>query len=487
MPNQKTPPESVASGIGIGQPLNVGSEVQIPIKTLVLHGLIGGSTGTGKSRLIQLLSENLNDLGIPVLLADLKGDMTGFIKPNSSTNSLERASKLGLKFNPKSFSPNFFSISDRFIPFRLSLDSIDPILIARVLKLNSTQESNLKMTFLYAKQKEMVIRDLIDLQTILTALSKNPNSVPGASKQSIDVILRQVGISIGDGLNELFGEPSIQVSDLLRNNIHCLNLSDWRKRIDLPSILMGFVLYRLFQELEEIGSSDRPKIVLFIDEAHYLFQESNPSLTNLFVTILKQIRSKGVAVFFSTQNPEDIPEKILEQLGCKAQFALRAFTKDELDDISGVADSFPPTTGRNLAREIQELEIGQAIVSPLSESGKPMKPIKTNIYPPRSYMNVISDDEIISSLDQSLVEKYSPIELDRYDLSQPFEGLKIVRRDSWTSATTESTKYSRKQSRMVSRQWSKLKMIGVFFFILCLLFIIILLLILYLTKGQPFA
>jgi hypothetical protein len=451
-------------------------DVVIPLRTLTLHGMIGGSTGTGKSRAIQLISEQLVEQGIPVLLADLKGDMSGFVRPGSGDKVKERAKAMKLPYSPKSFPTNFFSVSGSFVPLRIRLDEIDPSLLARVLGLNETQESNMKIAMLYAQAKELPVRDLVDLQNLLSHLSQNLENAPGISKSSIGVILRAIGIAVGDGMNELFGEPSISIQDLIVPKVNLINLSNWRKKSEMPSIMMGFILYRLFHELPDIGHVDKPKIVLFIDEAHYLFQDANPSLVNLFVTILKQIRSKGVSVFFCSQNPEDIPEKILEQLGCKIQFALRAFTKEEIADIRGIADAFPPTKMK-IAEALQELKIGEAIASPLDEDGKPMSPVKVMVAPPRSFMDVVPDEEIEKTLDVLLMEKYCAIaQIERYDLSEPLKIKFVERRSSWDAAQKEEAKYARKETYRVNRQWNVLKWIGIFIILAMVLGIIIFLL-----------
>jgi DNA helicase HerA-like ATPase len=400
--------------------------------------------------------------------------MSGFVRPSPNPKTAARAKKMGIEYSPKAFPTNFFSVSGDFIPFRISLEEVDPALLARVLHLNATQEANMKIALIYAKNKDMKIRDLVDLQEVLEYILENPETARGASKTSISVVLRQISIAISDGINEMFGEPSISIEDLLSPKISILNLSNWRKRIEMPSILMGFILAKLFNELPDIGHVDRPKVVLFIDEAHYLFQGANPSLVKLFVTILKQIRSKGVAVFYSSQNPEDIPEKILEQLGAKIMFALRAFTKEELEDIRGIANAFPPTKMK-LAQVIRDLGVGEAVISPLDERGKPLEPVKTFISPPRSYMKVVPDQEIIESLDGSLLEKYRmEMDLERIDLSEPLK-LRYVKPSS-ARASKEARKYERKHQRAVRAQWKKLKMIGIFVLVVLFLIIIILLL-----------
>lgn len=486
MPKPKKRPRKAREGL-VGRPAakaiaigmaHGGGAVSLPLKTLVLHGLIGGSTGTGKTRVIQVMAEKLVEGGIPVLLADLKGDISGFIKENDSGAAAKRAGDMGLTYVPKSFPMASYSISERFIPLRLRLDAIDATLLARILHLNTTQESNLKIAFIHAKKRDLPIRDLVDLGEVLAHLSKNPDAEAGASPQSIDVIRRQASIAMGEGLNELFGEPDLQAGDLIMPRVNAINLGDWRKGIELPSILMAFILFRLFHDLPEAGPLEKPKLVLFIDEARYLFQNANPSLVSLFTNILRQIRSKGVGVFLSTQNPEDIPEKVLEQLGCKIEFALRAFTAQEMEDVSGIARSFPPTKKYDLTKEILALRIGEAIVSPLGSDGRPLEPVKTQIEPPRSDMGISDDDEIRKALDKALLARYTlKVEPERYDLSVPFEGFKIRRRDEWGAARAEARKYEMKQARAVSRSWSRWKMLGLFLLAALALIAVIMLLI----------
>jgi hypothetical protein len=457
----------------------LSSDVELPLRTMTLHGMIGGSTGTGKSRAIQVLAEQLIEAGVPVLLADLKGDMGGFVIKNSSKKVAARAKKFNMEYSPKSFPTNFFSVSGSFIPLRLRLDEIDPTLVARVLKYNSIQESNLKLAFLHAKKKQLPIRDLVDLKKVIKHLSKNSNSV---SKSSAVVMQRQLDIAIGDGINELFSLPDLEISDLLEPRITVLNLGNWRRKTELPSILMAFILYRLFNELEDVGQLEKPRIVLFIDEAHYIFHKANPELTDLFITILKQIRSKGVGVFLSSQNPEDIPEKVLEQLGCKIQFALRAFTQDELQDIKGIAKSFPPTN-MDLAKEIMSLNIAEAIVSPLSESGKPLPPKKTIVLCPRSSMKILSKKELSATINPTLIQKYGKKQsMERYGLSDSMETIRIERRSEWAKTRAEAAKFEKKQARMQRKHWKKMKSIGIFLLAFLILLIILILLLLVLLK-----
>lgn len=482
MAKKKDDPSAEFSGIR-GLPLGKavvgdapGAEIRLPVKTLVLHGLVGGSTGTGKSRAVQLIAEQLEENGVPVFLADLKGDVSGFAFPNMSNAAAQRAKDMGIAFKPAAVETKYWSISDRFIRFRVRLSDIDPVLIARILRLNTTQESNLKMAFIYARQKELPLVDLVDLQNILAYLTKNPDAVAGGSTSSFGVVLRQVQIAVSEGLNEIFGEPAVDLQDILSGGVNVLNLSDWRKRSDLPSILMAFVINKLFNELPDVGGVEKPKLIIFIDEAHYLFQDANPSLINLFITILKQIRSKGIGVFLSSQNPEDIPEKILEQLGCKMEFALRAFTGDELKDIEGIAKAFPPSKSYDLEKELPMLGVGVAFFSPLSEKGVPMGPVKLMIYPPASEMDVMEDKQMKKKgMPAALVNKYNQsIEPERADLSTPLQGVKVPpRRTYYEEQIHGNIQESKADSRRKGALWGKLKWVAVFGVIFLLLFIII--------------
>src|SRR3989338_500361 len=471
--------ENIFIGKGLEKEKIIDIEVNLPLKTLNLHGMVGGSTGTGKSRAIQVIVEKLAEQGIPVLLGDLKGDISGFAFPNNSEKALERAKKMKLSYTPEGFETNYWSVSQRFVPFRLRLSDIDPVLISRILKLNSTQESNLRISYLYAKAKDIALTDLIDLKNLLEFIEKTPGEIEGAHASSINIILRQVKIAIGEGMNEFFGEPAVQIEDLMQG-INVINLSDWRRRSDILAILMSFVIYRLFNELPDVGDVSKPKLIVFIDEAHYLFQDANPNLVNLIITILKQIRSKGVGVFFSSQNPEDIPEKILEQLGCKIEFALRAFTKNELADIRGIANAFPPSEEYDLEKEIPMLGNGIAFVSALDETGRPFNPVKTMIAPPRSFMDVASDEQVKSKINQTLLSKYyEKTEWRRTEFvgGPAIRKLPLERRTYWDESTRQNIAHDKKVTRQVNQSWNRLKWVAIFLLFILLVVIIIVLLI----------
>jgi len=459
-------------------------KVGINIRNLVMHGLVSGSTGTGKSKALQVMAEQLARAGVPVLLADLKGDMSGFVRPNLAPESAQRMKTMGAPYLPEAFKANFFSINGNFIPMRLRLDQVDPALVGKILSLNSIQVSNLKSAFIYAKNEGTELCDMAALRDVLVYLSQNTGAMPGFSKASADVILRQINVFIGSGLDELFGEPSLDLSDMLKTgSINVVDLSNWRQNSSLPSVLMSFILYRLFHELDEVGSKEKPRLVLFIDEAHYLFQDANPELARLFETILRQIRSKGVSVIISTQNPEDVPEGVLAQLGCKVQFALRAFTENELSDIRYLAKSFPLSKKTDLAREILGLRIAEALISPLDEKGRPEGPFKSVIYSPLSSMQTVPAPELAKKLPKPLLAKYGEkIRREPVDFLSGLERIRASYGGKNKGEGREAARMERRQSRMVNASWNRMRWLGIFLIIILLLTGLVAAMLMYLLK-----
>ncbi len=400
-------------GISIGRPvydeiLNQYS-VNIPLKTLTRHGLVTGSTGTGKSRLIQLIIEKLTEKGITVLLSDIKGDMSGFSREGVLEKVSERAKKLDYEFQVKKYRTNYWGNTEGLISFRVRAEDIDFVILAKLLDLNSTQESHLGVVYNFAKENNIEIKTLKDLKEIVSYLIKYPDKSIGSNAASLGVIHRKIiNLEYGN-LDKFFGEPKFDIDDFLVNAVNILWLQNYQKEKFNAGNLMALAFYRLYNELPEIGESEKPKLILFIDEAHQIFNNANRSLVDLMVTILKQIRSKGVGLIFNTQNADDLPEKILEQLGLKIQFALRAFSQKELQDIKGAVDSFPKTNFYDLREEIKSLETGTAFISIINEAGELLAPVKTVIFPPVSFMDALSPDEIAKSNNRILTDKYRQI------------------------------------------------------------------------------
>jgi hypothetical protein len=450
-------------GISLGRPFHADNiykdyEINIPIKTLTRHGLITGSTGTGKSRAIQLIIEQLSKEGVPVFLSDIKGDMSGFSFVGNLEKITNRAKELNYTIKANKFPTNYWGNSDGLINFRMKLSDVDFVVLARLLELNSTQESHLGSVYKFAKDKKIEMRNLKDLNEIVSYLIKYPEKNIGTSSSSLSVIYRKLSNLEMSGLDKFFGLPAFEINDFISKKINILWLQNYQKEKYNTGSIVAFLLYRLYNELPEIGDVNKPKLVIFIDEAHQIFSNANESLVNLMVSILKQIRSKGVGVIFNTQNAEDIPEKILEQLGLKIQFALRAFSQKELQDIKGAVDSFPKTDFYNLKEEVKSLETGTAFVSVLNESGALLSPVKTIMYPPESLMDAPNQKDVIEANDINLVKKYQNLMVSNsLNLGSPLDNISISRGGRWQIKNYFLRKEDQKVKREVNKRNRELK------------------------------
>lgn len=370
--------------------------VELPPRYLTRHGLIAGSTGSGKSRTMQVIAEQLADNGTYVFVSDVKGDASGFCVEGNQHERNELA-----PYKPHGIETNYWSLSDRFIPLRFSLDSVGSVLLSRLLSLNPTQESHLSLAFAYARKKEMQLRNFDDLLDVLDEMVEKKQR--GISQSSVNVIERKILAMQESGIDALFGKPSITLGDLTGMNV--LNLSDSRKNM-LVSIAPAFLLQLLFEKLPEVGDVDRPKYAIFFDEAHYLFKDSNKSLQDLMVTILKQIRSKGVSIFFVTQDVTDLPDDILSQLSTKIIFSQKVFTQKGNKRLKALAASFPKSK-IDVMDEMKRLSPGVAVVSTLNEKGNQTEPKKVRMFAPATTMEVVDDETLLEASDPKLVEKYS--------------------------------------------------------------------------------
>ncbi|MBI5228619.1 DUF853 family protein [Candidatus Micrarchaeota archaeon] len=402
---------SSQEGIPLGRPVLgertlTSFKVRIPFSSLTKHGLIAGSTGTGKSRAVQEMAEMLCEAGIPVLLSDVKGDVSGCATEGSEERARQRATETSYDWSPKAYPTNYWSATERLIPLRLSIGDVDPILLSRLMGLNPTQESHLVTAFIYASRKGRRLSDWREVMNLIEELKANPDEMAGINANSMDVVLRKMAELEAEGFGELFGEPSLEIVDLIRESrINVLNLADVRRKSEYFSIIIGFILYEVFKDFPDVGEVEKPKLVIFFDEAHYLFEGANKTLVSLMANVLRQIRSKGVGVFFITQDASDLPEQIRKMLGTKIQFAVRAFTGKELVDIRNTAKSFPPSSFYKLEEELKKLEAGVSFVSSLDERGKALEPLKVVWYPPKSFMDVVDEAELISSARKNELSK----------------------------------------------------------------------------------
>jgi DNA helicase HerA-like ATPase len=403
-----------------------GAHVKIPLKTLNRHGLIAGATGTGKTKSLQVLAENLSDKGIPVLLMDIKGDLSGLAQPSPGHPKIdERHEKIGLPFEAKSFPVEILTLSEQHgVRLRATISEFGPVLLSRILDLTETQSGIIAVIFKYCDDNKMPLLDLKDFKKILQFATQEgkdefEKDYGRISTASTGAILRKVVELEQQGADLFFGETSFDTDDLLRvdNNgrgyINIIRLTDIQDRPKLFSTFMLSLLAEIYSTFPEQGDSDRPELVMFIDEAHLIFNEASKALLSQIESIVKLIRSKGVGLYFVTQNPTDVPEAVLSQLGLKIQHALRAFTAKDRKAIKLTAQNYPDSKYYDTAEVLTSLGIGEALVSALDEKGRPTPLAATMMRAPMSRMDILTDSELKTLLSQSkMVKKYNE-EVDR--------------------------------------------------------------------------
>jgi len=389
----------LGQGVHEGQ-LSHEALVRVPLKTTNRHGLIAGATGTGKTRTLQVIAEQLSAAGVPVFVADVKGDLSGMATAGPTDGpAAARATELGLDFQPAGFPLEYLALGGigPGVPVRATVSDFGGQLLAKVLDANETQEQSLGLIFRYADQKGLPLLDLSDLRALLTFLDSDQGKgeltgIGGLSSQTVGVLLRSLGQLEDGGGTEFFGEPQFDVNDLLRTSedgrgiVSCLELPAVQDKPRLFSTALMWLLAELFEELPEVGDLDKPKLVFFFDEAHLLFDGASKAFLESVTQTVRLIRSKGVGVFFITQMPKDIDADVLGQLGNRVQHALRAFTPDDEKALSATVKTFPKSDFYDLKALLTQLGIGEAAVTILSESGVPTPVVHTRLRPPASVM-----------------------------------------------------------------------------------------------------
>jgi uncharacterized protein len=379
--------------------------VQLPLATANRHGLIAGATGTGKTRTLQLLAEQLSAAGVPVVAADMKGDVSGIAEPGEKGGPAEkRAAELEQKWEPTGFPAEYLALGGigPGIPVRATVSDFGPLLLARVLEANETQEQSLSLVFRYADEKGLPILDLADLRSLLTFFDSKEGKADlkglgGVSTQTIGVLLRSLVQLEDGGGTEFFGEPQFEIADLLRvapdgrGIISCFELPAVQDKPRLFSTVLMWLLAELFEQLPEVGDLPQPKVVFFFDEAHLLFDSATDAFLDSVVQTVRLIRSKGVGVFFITQTPKDIPADVLAQLGNRIQHALRAFTPEDAKALKATISTFPKTELYDLEELLTQLGIGEAAVTILSEGGVPTPVVHTKLRGPQANMGPAAD------------------------------------------------------------------------------------------------
>ncbi|TBM98874.1 DUF853 family protein [Hyunsoonleella flava] len=398
-----------------------GAHVKIPLKTMNRHGLIAGATGTGKTKSLQVLAENLSEKGIPVLLMDIKGDLSGLAQPSPGHPKIdERHEKIGLPFEAKSFPIEVLTLSEQDgVRLRATVSEFGPVLLSRILDLTETQSGIVSVIFKYCDDNKLPLLDLKDFKKILQYATQEgkaefTEAYGRISTASTGAILRKIIELEQQGADLFFGETSFDVDDLLRVDndgrgyINIIRLTDIQDRPKLFSTFMLSLLAEIYSTFPEQGDSGRPELVMFIDEAHLIFNEASKALLDQIESIVKLIRSKGVGLYFVTQNPADVPEEVLGQLGLKVQHALRAFTAKDRKAIKLTAQNYPDSEYYDTTEVLTSLGIGEALVSALDEKGRPTPLAATMMRAPMSRMDVLTNTELAALLSKSkLTKKYN--------------------------------------------------------------------------------
>jgi hypothetical protein len=389
----------LGSAMQAGEPFN-GTRVQASLAMLTRHGLIAGATGTGKTKTLQLMAGQLSMAGVPVFVADIKGDVTGMAAPGEATNAkiIERCASLDWPFRATGHPVEFLSLSGRLgAQVRATVHSFGPLLLGKVLDLNETQTSILALVFKYCDDNALPLLDLDDLATTLKFLSSDEGKpvleeYGGMSPASVGVLVRSIVVLQQEGADVFFGEPEFDVLDLIRTTpdgqgvVSILELSDVMDRPRLFSTFMLWLLAQLYETLPEVGDLPKPKLCFFFDEAHLLFHDASEALMDQIERTARLIRSKGVGVYFVTQAPTDVPSSVLSQLGNRVQHALRAFTPDDADALRKTARTFPISEFYDVEKTITSLGIGEALITVLSPKGVPTPLAATRLLPPDSLM-----------------------------------------------------------------------------------------------------
>ncbi|HEU4672265.1 MAG TPA: helicase HerA-like domain-containing protein [Candidatus Limnocylindrales bacterium] len=382
-------------------PENVAKDVRVQVALSMLnrHGLVAGATGTGKTKTLQVMAGQLSKAGVPVFIADIKGDLTGLAAPGETSPKLQqRLDTLGWTFEPSGHPVEFLSLSGKLgAPVRATVHSFGPLLLGKVLDLNETQTSILSLVFKYCDDNQLPLLDLADLRTTLAFLGGDDGKAAlaqygGISPASLGVIGRAIVTLEQEGADVFFGEPEFDVMDLMRVDasgagiVSVLELSDVMDKPRLFSTFMLWLLAQLYHALPEAGDLPRPKLAFFFDEAHLLFDDASEALLDQVEQTARLIRSKGVGVFFATQTPTDIPPTVLAQLGNRVEHALRAFTPQDADNLRKTVRTFPMTDFYDVEQTIQQLGIGEALVTVLSPKGVPSPLVAAMLVPPDSLM-----------------------------------------------------------------------------------------------------
>ncbi|MCC2599082.1 helicase HerA-like domain-containing protein [Sphingobacterium sp. FBM7-1] len=478
----------LGSGL-LGDEIISDAKVNLALKIMNRHGLIAGATGTGKTRTLQLMAEQLSDKGVPVLMLDVKGDLSGLAeKGNVNEALIERGERVGIPFEPAQFPIEICSLSGNLgVPMRITVRDFGPILLARVLDLNDIQGGVLSAIFKYAGDQHWDLIDLQDLKKLLVYLSEGPGAAEikrdygKISTATSGTILRKIVALEQQGIAHIFGEKAFDIHDLFqkidgRGVITLLNISDIQDQTVVYSTFLLSLLDQLFAKLPEVGDLDKPKLVFFFDEAHLLFNGASKAFLNQVEQIIRLIRSKGIGVFFCTQAATDIPASVLGQLGNRVQHALRAFTPNDVDNLRKTIKTYPFTPFYEIDKVLTSLGTGQALITVLNEKGIPTEVVATHLVPARAvmgpcqaatYTEIISNSELYGKYQERLErrsaaeivdEKMVAFETKQEQEKEKKEAEKTVKRSAGRRSSRQTPMEAAKTqaSRTLAREGAKL-------------------------------
>jgi uncharacterized protein len=426
--------------------------VRLPIAMMNRHGLVSGATGTGKTVTLQVMAEQLSAHGVPVFLADIKGDLTGLSTPAAGSDRLrQRTQSVGQDWSAKAFPVEYFSLGGdgKGVPVRARISDFGPLLLARVMGLNETQESSLQLVFYYADKNDLELYNLADLRAVISFLTSDKGkdsleALGGLSRATAGVILRELVTLEAQGMDKFFGETEFDTTEFLRlaedgrGIISCLELPTLLARPALFSTFLMWLIADLFAELPEVGDTEKPKLVFFLDEAHLLFRNASDAFLESIMTTVRLIRSKGVGIFFVTQTPKDVPSEVLGQLANRIQHALRAFTPDDAKALRATVSTFP-TSVYDLEEVLTNAGTGEAVVTVMTERGAPSPVAWTRICAPESAIGPSPADTVDRIVQESpLLPLYAPA-VDSHSAFEKLNGIPAPTHDGGSGGSGKAT------------------------------------------------
>jgi DNA helicase HerA-like ATPase len=452
--NFSTPSIYLGAGVLETQIL-AAAKVNLSLRMMTRHGLVTGATGSGKTRTLQLIAEQLSAAGVPVFMPDMKGDLSGIAKEASpDARIVERASALGMNYKPSGFPLEIYSLSGKVgAQMRATVSEFGPVLLGRILSLNEVQTGVLNVVFKYADDKRLPIVDFNDLKKVLHYLTEAKGAEEikhdygKISSASSSTILRKIVSLEQQGVDQIFGEPSFDIDDLFQKVdgqgvISILNVSDIQQQPAIFSTFMLALLSEIYQALPEAGDLEKPKMVFFLDEAHLLFKDASDAFMDQIDQVIRLIRSKGIGIFFCTQLTSDVPLSVLSQLGNRVHHVIRAFTPNDVKSLRDTIKTFPRSEFYDMEQQFTQLGTGQAFITVLNEKGIPTETVVTHLAPPASVMGPLPPAEYDHLLNASdMNAKYK----DAVDPESAFEILEGRMRESAEEAPPPSSGNRRKE------------------------------------------